>query len=996
MVAHPLELVHGAAAVTRSLATVGLVTTTDEARMAPPDLAFAAMLSARLSGEVSTDAGTRSAYAADASNHRVVPACVVFPRHVDDVVSVVDTCRREGVPVTARGAGTNIAGNAIGRGVVLDFERHLRRVLSVDPHEQVAVVEPGVVLDALQRRLAPHGLRFGPDPSTHDRCTVGGMLGTNACGSHSVAWGTTSDNTRGLEVVLADGGRAGVGERREVHGAVPALPEALSRQLTDLRDGSLAAIRTGLGRFGRQISGYGLHHLLPEHGFDVARALVGSEGTCAVITSATLSLVRLPEHTRLLVIGCTDIVHAASLAARLVLPGVLTIEGMDIAMVRAFERSRGPARTPPMPAGQAWLLVDVGGAADHVADAATGVRRTAADGGAVDVHEVRDAEVARAIWQIREKGAGLSTRLPDGRESWPGWEDAAVPVDSLASYLTDFRALLADRGRDGVLYGHFGEGCVHIRIDHDLLTAQGREAYAQFQGAAADLVVQHGGSLTGEHGDGRARSALLSRMYDTDLIGAFGAFAHAFDPTGLLNPGIIVNPAPVDADLRLASGRRQVLPLAFALDEDDGDLGKALRRCVGVGACRSPVGGMCPSYNATGDDRHSTRGRARILSDLVEGRLDHDRWSHEAVSDALDLCLMCKACSSECPVSVDMATYKAEYLYQRYRGHRRPRAHYALGWLPVWLALARRMPRLANRLLSAPRMRGWLSRAGGLDPDRAFPLLADPPLRRARLRRGHDLRPSSPTCPSGVVLWVDTFTASFDPAIVADAVTVLTAAGLDVETAGAGQCCGLTWISTGQLDRAKRVLARTVAELDGVDGVDDSRPIVVLEPSCASALREESVALLTTDAAARVARRVVGLAEVLVDRELPGPSPDDGEPAPSVVAQFHCHQRATVGTEPDRALLERLGVEVRSVDEGCCGLAGNFGFEAGHEEVSRACADQSFRPYLVADPVGAVLADGFSCRTQINELGGHDLGSRTPMHLATLLSRLIGAGSRRG
>ncbi len=954
--------------------------------MTPSDLGFATMLADRLRGEVSADAGTRSVYAADASNHRVVPACVAFPRDVDDVVAVLETCGREGVPVTSRGAGTNIAGNAIGPGVVLDFHRHLGRVLSIDPTEQVALVEPGVVLDRLQQRLSADGLRFGPDPSTHDRCTIGGMLGTNACGSHSVAWGTTSANTRGLEVVLADGTRAGVGDHRDGHGAVPELPPALTRGLTELCDGSLAAIRTGLGRFGRQISGYGLHHLLPERGFDVARALVGSEGTCAVITAATLDLVRLPTYTRLLVIGCQDIVHAGALAAGLVLPGVLTVEGMDVAMIRAFEHSRGPGRTPPMPRGQAWLLVDIGGDADEVADTSAAVRRAAADGGAVDVHEAPDAPVARAIWQIREHGAGLSTRLPDGRECWPGWEDAAVPVDSLASYLTAFRALLADRGREGVLYGHFGEGCVHIRIDHDLLTPHGRQEYAAFQTAAADLVVRHAGSLTGEHGDGRARSALLSRMYGADLLGAFDAFARAFDPTRLLNPGIIVDAVPVDADLRLATAHRRPLPLAFSYAADDGDLNKALRRCVGVGACRSPSGGMCPSYDATRDDRHSTRGRARLLSDLVEGRLSQDGWDHEAVAEALDLCLMCKACSSECPVSVDMATYKAEYLYQRYRGHRRPRAHYALGWLPVWLAAARRMPRLANRVLSGRRFHDWLSRWGGLDPTRPFPPLADRPANRSGVRAWHE------SAAPHVVLWVDTFTASFDAAIVADAVAVLRAAGLGVELSGAGQCCGLTWISTGQLDRAKKMLARAVTSLDQGNG--DDRPVVVLEPSCASALREESVALLATDAAARVAQRVMSLAEVLVDRDLPVSmaAGDTGGAASSAVAQFHCHQRATTGTAADHSVLQRIGIDVHSVDEGCCGLAGNFGFEAGHADVSRACADQSFRPYLVADPAGVVLADGFSCRTQISQLGGADLGSRTPVHLASLLARRLELG----
>ena len=850
--------------------------TTSPLKASAPPLSASLLreLALRFDGAVHADDGTRAAYASDASNHRVVPAAVLFPRSVDDVVAAVQLCTDAGVSITSRGAGTNIAGDAIGPGVVLEHSRYRHALHSLDVDGRTAVVEPGIVLDRLQEAAAGHGLRFGPDPSTHNRCTIGGMIGTNACGSHSVAWGTTADSLVDLDVVLADGTHVTLGE-----------PTHLTPALTALRDTHLASIRQDLGRFPRQISGYGLQHLLPERGLNVVKAFAGSEGTCGVITAATVRLVEPPLHKALVVAGFSGVVAAAAAAPSITLLSPLTVEGIDDHLVRAFDTRPGPHRRPELPQGRAWLLVEVGGRdLDEVRDRAREAITTAQAAGAVGTRVVTAASDQRTFWRIRERGAGLATRTADGNEAWPGWEDAAVPPARLADYLGEFGSLLTAHGRAGVVYGHFGEGCVHVRIDHDLLTPLGRAAYRRFQSEAADLVISHGGSLSGEHGDGRARSELLGRMYGTDVMRAFSTFKRIFDPDALLNPGVITDPEPLDANLRLEQNRPHTVDLAFGYAEDDGDWGKAMRRCVGVGACRKDSGGgMCPSYRATQDERHSTRGRSRLLFEMHDGHLAEDGWRSKDVKEALDLCLSCKACSSECPVSVDMATYKAEFLHQHYRGRLRPSSHYSMGWLPLWLAIARRMPRSANKLLGL-KVFAWL---GGLDPRRTVPKLAVST--RGAPISNLPVEPTSTGAPP-ITLWIDTFTASFGPSIGEDAQTLLHAAGYDVTKVGPDVCCGLTWVSTGQLNVARRVMRRAVDILDATTGY-----IVVLEPSCAAALRDDAPGLLQSDPSRRVAARVRTLAETLLDADL------DLKPlsAPAV-AQFHCHHRAVFGTAPAR------------------------------------------------------------------------------------------------
>ncbi|MFI6931653.1 FAD-binding and (Fe-S)-binding domain-containing protein [Streptomyces sp. NPDC050287] len=930
---------------------------------------------------IETGAGGTGAYAYDASNYRVPPRAVAFPRSADDVVAVLRACRRADVPVTARGGGTSMAGNAVGPGVVLDFSRYMNRILDIDPVARTARVEAGVVLDALQSATSRYGLAFGPDPSSHSRCTLGGMIGNDACGNRSVRHGRTSSHIEALEIVTADGVRA-VADRTGLRAADPDDRDAVRRvarleaDLRHLIGDNLAPIRTELGRVPRQVSGYQLHHLLPEHGFDMARALVGTEGSCAVVTAATVRLVATAQASTLLALGYDDVVDAAEDVPEILRRHPTAVEGMDEAIVATMRARRGPDSVTGLPEGRAWLYVELDGDDQAAVDARaaelldvlkTGGRLT---GGRV-VH--RPAE-RRSLWRVREDGAGLAARLVDGGESWPGWEDAAVAPENLAAYLRGFRKLLAAHGLTGVLYGHFGAGCVHVRIDFDLATDAGRAATRRFLSEAAALVVEHGGSLSGEHGDGRARSELLEVMYSHRMIRAFAGFKEIFDPGGLLNPGVIVAPARLDADLALHTPS-EVLPVEtlFSFPHDEDGFAGAVRRCVGVGRCRSDAGGvMCPSYRATGEENDSTRGRARLLQEMVRGGAVQDGWRSTEVRDALDLCLSCKACSSDCPVGVDMATYKAEFLHQHYKGRVRPRSHYSLGWLPLTSRLVGLAARPVNALLRGP-VGKLLARLGGVTTERRIPAFAS----RRALRRA--LRTARTGEGAKTLLFVDSFTRAFRPEVAGAASRVLADAGIPC-TAEDDLCCGLTWVSTGQLSVARRIMARTVARLDN----GDDRPIVVAEPSCAAALKRDVPELLGTDAAQRVAARVHTLTGALTDLAAPGWRPP---PLPaSVVLQTHCHEYATFKGRHPRDLLGRLGVRKVDEAEGCCGLAGNFGFEAQHYDTSMAVADLALRACLDGidqDTPTVVVADGFSCATQIDHLAG-DQGVRA-LHLAELL-----------
>jgi FAD/FMN-containing dehydrogenase/Fe-S oxidoreductase len=921
--------------------------------------------------EVDASTRRRAEYSSDASNYRVVPTVVAFPRHADEIAAALAVAREHEVALTVRGAGTSIAGNAVGDGIVLDLSRHLDRVSEVDPEARTATAEPGAVLDAITAAAAPHGLRFGPDPSTHSRATIGGSIGNNACGSRALRYGRTSDNVVSLQVLLADGSR--LNAARFGRAGLPAAGPLGARLDAIVRE-RLELIRTEFGRLRRQVSGFSLEHLLPEHGADLARFLVGAEGTLGVVTGATVRLVESPKTVALAVLGYRDMPAAADAVPALLPHDPVALEGIDARLVDVVRRRRGASAVPDLPAGGGWLLVETGAATE--AEARAHAERLIGDAGCLD-SAIFTGPAATTIWRIREDGAGLGGRTPAGEPAWPGWEDAAVPPERLGAYLREFDELLRAHTLDGLIYGHFGDGCVHARIDFPFSSAPGR--YREFVVAAAQLVGRHGGSMSGEHGDGRARGELLPQMYSADAIAAFAAVKRAFDPTNVLNPGVIVDPAPVDADLRVPRARSMRRRLAFAYPHDGGDFSTAVHRCVGVGKCRADTtstgGVMCPSYLATRDEKDSTRGRARVLQELANGSLV-DGFRSDAVRDALDLCLSCKGCSSDCPAGVDMATYKSEALHQRYRRRLRPPAHYALGWLPRWARLAARAPRLANAALRRPSLAALAKRAGGIDARRPLPQFARETLRTLAAAR--------PAAGSGrpVLLWADTFTNHFSPEVGLAAIGVLEDAGYSVRLTERPVCCGLTWISTGQLDGARSRLRATLDALAPalVEGI----PIVGLEPSCTAVLRHDIAELLPDDPrSGQVVAATVTLAELLA--ATPGWSPPRLDTV-RAVAQPHCHQHAVMGWAADRRLLADAGADVDAVG-GCCGLAGNFGVERGHYDVSVAVAETALLPAVRAASADAVvLADGFSCRTQLQQLAGvHSV------HLAQLLDAALRA-----
>lgn len=936
-----------------------------------------------VAGLVSDDPGDIALYTSDASNYRAIPLAVVVPRSVDDVVAAVAAANSVGAPVVPRGAGTSMAGNAIG-GVVIDCSRHVNRIVDIDVAGRTARVEPGVVLTDLTAAVAEHGLTFGPDPSSANRCTLGGMIGNNACGSRSVAWGTTADNVEDIDALLYDGtrlvlGRTGQNEWRQRAASGGRVGEIFSALERFLREQELVIQRRCSG-LRRRVSGYGLEHLLPERGRHLARAIVGTEGTCATILGATLRLVPMPAGKALLVLGFPDTVAAADAVPAILPHGPLTVEGINHELVARLPAStrRGPG-VMALPDGSAWLLVEVGADSTDEADgrAREIVRDVRSVCSRVTSTVVTDSLVQSQLWQVRTDGAGLATRMPDGSEAWGGWEDAAVDPAQLGSYLRKFDALVSQHGYRGLVYGHFGEGCLHVRIDFDLLSDRGVSQFRRFVEQAADLVIEHGGSVSGEHGDGRARSELLQRMYGVDGVEAFQQFKSIWDPRNRMNPGVIVDPIRIDEGLRNGPLSASIVPaVQLAYAEDDGDFARAMRRCVGVGKCRRDSGGvMCPSYQVTKEERHSTRGRAHVLWEMLQGEVITDGWRSTEVRDALDLCLSCKACKSECPANVDMATYKAEFVFQHYRRRVRPASHYSMGWLPLWAKMAAMAPGLVNWIAGVRPAAALVKRFGGIAPERDLPRFA----KRRAVREFRSFSSSSAGTP--ILLWPDTFSTYFQPDIGKAAVDVLEAAGFSVRLPERTVCCGLTWISTGQLGIARKVLRHSLETVR--DAVEAGMPIVGLEPSCTAVFRGDLAELLPEhDLVPQVANQTRTLSELLVER-----APEwarSARPRKALV-QTHCHQHAVMGFAADRKVMAAAGIEAIVPDAGCCGLAGNFGFEREHFDVSTAAGERVLLPAVrAADDDTVIIADGFSCRTQIAQGTG-----REAVHLAQVLRRAL-------
>jgi len=949
-----------------------------------------AALEERVDGEVRFDPGSRAAYAHDGSNYRQVPVGVVVPRTVDAAAAAIAACRQAGVPVLSRGGGTSLAGQCCNEAVVIDWTKYCHRLVSLDPAVKTAVVEPGAVLDKVNDAVAAHGLMVGPKPSTHVSCTIGGMIGNNSCGSTAQAYGKMADSVRRLEIVTYDGLRTWVGETSDEEYqrvlAAGGRKAGIYRRLREIRDAYLGQIRTGYPDIPRRVSGYNLDHLLPEKGFHVARALVGSESTLVTVLHAEIDLVAIPRSRSLVVLGYPDIAEAADLVPLVVKHDPLAVEGLDDTLI-SLEREEHLAgdALDKLPEGSGWLMIQFGGDSkeDVEAKAHALIEEVRSDGDHPQPHVayLEDPAVEDNLWNIREAGLGATAYPPGKHETHEGWEDAAVPPERLGGYLRDFRDLLRRYDYEPAsLYGHFGHGCVHTRIPFELRTTQGAATYRSFVEDAADLVVSYGGSLSGEHGDGQSRGELLPKMFGPELMRAFGELKAVFDPGNKMNPGKVVAPYRLDQNLTLRGWFPAEPRTFFHYPQDGGKFTAAASRCVGVGKCRGDEGGvMCPSYRVTREEEHSTRGRSRLLMEMVRGEVITGGWHSTEVRDALDLCLACKGCRKDCPVDVDMATYKAEFLAHHYKGRLRPASHYSMGWLPAVAVLAARAPAAVNAAGRAPGLARLLKLAGGIDVHRELPRFAGERFTRWYARRG--ARRAGPP----VILWPDTFTNSFHPGVGRAAVSVLENAGFTVEVPARPLCCGLTWISTGQLGVAGRVLRRTIAALR--PALQAGRRVVVLEPSCAAVFRSDAAELLGSDDARLLARQTTTLAELLGERGWRPPASAGGGTKRKAIAQVHCHQHAIMGFDADRELLRACGVDLDVLDAGCCGLAGNFGFERGHYDVSVACAEHGLWPAVRgADRATAVLADGFSCRTQIE--AGH-LG-REGIHLAQLLVGMLG------
>lgn len=947
-------------------------------------------LRSKIRGEVRFSQGDQAMYSTDASNYRQIPIGVVIPRDVNDVVTTIAVCREFGAPVLPRGAGTSEAGQTCNVAVVIDFSKYMNHIVTLDAEERLARVEPGLILDDLRKAADNYTLTFGPDPATHARCTLGGMIGNNSCGVHSVMAGKTDDNIEELDVLTYDGLRLSVGRtgQEKLHKIISegGRRGELYSRLNALRDRYGDLIRKRFPVLPRRVSGYNLDQLLPENDFNLARALVGTEGTCVTVLQATVRLVYSPPARSMVVLGYPDIYSACDRIMDLMAHSPIGLEGFDDRLVHAMMRKKlHPHGVSLLPEGGGWLVVEFGGAdreeAIDRAQALIGALHGSAD--PPDMKLFTDHEQQEEIWSVRESGLGAAAFIPGESPYWPGWEDSAVPPEKCGAYLRELRALMDRNLYGGVFYGHFGQGCLHTRINFDLVTQPGIAKFRSFMNEAVDLVVKYGGSLSGEHGDGQARAELLPKMFGSELVEAFREFKTIWDPQGKMNPGKVVDPYRLDENLRLGQTYRGApAQTFFSFPQDEAGFAGATLRCVGVGRCRRLSGGtMCPSFMVTREEKHSTRGRARLLYEMMQGDVIGKKgWRDDQVKEALDLCLACKGCKSECPVNVDMATYKAEFLAHYYAGRPRPISAYTMGLVYWWANLASLAPGLANLATGSRPIGAILKRLGGIAPEREIPKFAAKTFKRKFKSRGRKQDAprgmSSHASKTQVVLWADTFNNHFRPETLDAAVEVLEDAGCQVIVPRESLCCGRPLYDFGLLDQAKSLLRTTMTTLGPF--IRAGIPVVGLEPSCIAVFRDELPNLFPEDEDAKSLSAQSFLLSVFLERR-------DYRP-PQVLRKAlvhgHCHHKAIMQFDNERGLLSRMGVDYQILDSGCCGMAGVFGFERGeHYDVSIKVGERVLLPAVrSASKETLIVADGFSCREQIAQTT-----DRRALHLSQVL-----------
>jgi FAD/FMN-containing dehydrogenase/Fe-S oxidoreductase len=963
------------------------------------------------------DLGSRALYAADASNYRQLPIGVIFPRDAADVEAALAACRATGAAVLPRGAGTSLAGQCVNVAVVFDFSRFMNSLVELDPAKRLARIQPGIVLDRLRDAAELHHLTYAPDPATHSRCTLGGIIGNNSCGVHGLLGGKAVDNVETLDIVLYDGTKMTVGATPQEQ--LDALVRAGGRVgqiysgLARIRDRYAALVREKFPRIPRRVSGYNLDELLPENNFHVARALVGSEGTCANIVSATLNLIASPPFRVLTVLGFGDAFLAADAVPLALEHKPIGLEGFDFMLVD-FMRRKGLALRDldRLPDGVGFLLVELGAWSEEEARAkAESVARAAQSWPSPPAAHICTPEEAASVWRVRESALGAMVFVPGEPDRFEGWEDAAVPPAQLGNYLRAITKLMAEYGFRSPLYGHYGQGCVHTRINFDFSTPKGIKIFREFIDRAADVVISFGGSLSGEHGDGQSRAALLPKMFGPELVEAFREFKMLWDPDNRMNPGKLSDAVRVydpTENLRHASDPGAPGPshsgigeTHFAFAKDSGSLVRATERCVGVGSCRNTVGGvMCPSYRATGEEQHSTRGRAHLLWEMLSGALREEGFQGRAVHEALDLCLSCKACKSECPVQVDMAAYKSEFLAQRYKGRLHPLQHYIFGFADRLARYGSLAPALTNAILTGPLTSPLIKRIAGVARERQLPRLAPKSFQQSR-NSSTDLvqkaaAPQVPPLGTGdatkddqqraVLLWPDTWNNYYHPQSLQAAETVLSLAGFRVETPRGHICCGRPLYDFGLLSAARSYLAQVLRRM--APQIDAGLPFVFLEPSCASVFKDELLELFPSDPRAkRMSEQVWLLADFLAARA-PGFVSGRLDGA-HILVHGHCHHKAVFGGPGSEiALLRQAGAAVELIQAGCCGMAGPFGFEADKFEVSKTIANQGLLLAVQsAGPTTIVVADGFSCREQIDQLA-----HTKALHFAEVLAHTCRCG----
>jgi FAD/FMN-containing dehydrogenase/Fe-S oxidoreductase len=943
----------------------------------------------RIAGEVRFDNGSRALYATDASNYRQVPIGVVIPKTVDDVVATVEVARSHGAPIFARGGGTSLAGECCNVGIVIDFSKYLNAIIEIDPEERWARVQPGIVLDDLRHAALKHGLTYGPDPATHSHNTLGGMIGNNSCGMHAQMAGKVEENIYELEILTYDGTRMTVGETSlaelDAFCARPGRLGEIYRDLRGVRDEYAAKIRERFPNIPRRVSGYPLQELLPEHGFNVARSLVGTECTCVIVLSAKVKLIPNPDQRCILVLAFNDVYDAGDAVPLVNQHQPIALEGLDDRLLHFMGVKHFHTNDEwLLPSGdgkaKGWLMCEFGSIGDK-SQAIAAARACQADllaRGAIDSNLITDPREQKELWEVREAGLGATAKIPGKPPFHPGWEDSAVPPDRVGSYLRELRALYDKYGYDAALYGHFGQGCIHCRVSFDLASHDGVRHWVEFLHEAACTIRRYGGSLSGEHGDGQARGQLLPIMYGDEIVEAFRKFKRIWDPLGKMNPGKVVDAYAVDTNLREGPYYRPYEPKThFSFEEKDhGSFAYATNRCVGVGKCRRHEGGtMCPSYRVTREEQHSTRGRARLLFEMLEGAPLEGGWQSEAVKSALDLCLACKGCKKDCPVGVDMATYKAEFLSHFYEKRLRPVWAYAFGLIPWWAHLGSRVARLANAVTQTPGLSALAKTVVKMAPQRHIPPFSERSFKDWYRRNRSAGRPNAGA--QRVLLWADTFNNYFHAETARHAVEVLEAAGCDVIVPQRHLCCGRPLYDYGMLDLAK-VLLREIVEALRPE-IEAGTTIVALEPSCASVFKDELLNLFPNDRdARRLSDQVMMFGDFLASRTTWQPPRLNLE----ATVHAHCHHKSVLGTQADEQILKRMGVDAHWLDDGCCGMAGAFGFEAGeHYDVSVKAGELAYLPHVrEAKSDALIVSDGFSCREQVAQTT-----DRQVLHLADVV-----------